>query len=89
MLCTFHLRSQEVAYTISTVVSSLGRPNVDGDEEDFSWIVRDSISSNAHKNLLIYQRTDPAGPNYIDTNNGNECLTYVKYIIDHYHSLPE
>jgi hypothetical protein len=69
--------------TIDVVVASLGGPNIDGDPEDLTW-----IPQNLLKPLYLYDRTNTASPFYIDTMKGNECLTYMKYILDHYDKLP-
>jgi len=85
------LHMQIIAQPISLVVASLGGPNIDGDPEDLSWIPDASPSEVFHqnfKNISIYQRLHASEDNYIDTINGNECLTYVQYIIEHYDSLP-
>jgi hypothetical protein len=37
----------------------------------------------------VYQRSHPNKKHYIGTSHGNECLTYVTYIKDHYHCLPD
>lgn len=74
---------------ISVVVSSLGRPNVDGEDEDLAWIPTDYFDEYAYKSLYLYQRTNSSKDYYINTLNGNECLAYTKYIIDNYNCLPE
>lgn len=69
--------------TVDVVVASLGAPNLDGDPEDLTW-----IPSNLLKPLFLFDRTNTSSPFYINTTKGNECLTYTRYIIDHYHQLP-
>jgi hypothetical protein len=83
------IEKSRVNSAISLVVASLGRPNADGEDEDLTWIPSDSFGTNAQKTLYLYQRTHSTEEHYIDTSNGNECLTYTKYIIDNYDSLPE
>lgn len=68
---------------IDVVVASLGGPNIDGDLEDLSW-----IPSELDKTLYLYDRTNENSPYYINTTRGNECLTYMRYILDHYDNLP-
>jgi hypothetical protein len=69
--------------TVDVVVASLGGPNIDGDPEDLTW-----IPPNLLKPLYLYDRTNNASPFYINTTKGNECLTYMRYILDHYDHLP-
>jgi len=71
---------------IALVVATLGRKNADGEEEDLSWLNVSRVR--ATKEVYVYQRTHSNKPHFINTMNGNECLTYVKYIKDHYYSLP-
>ena len=77
--------------TISVVIASLGGPNADGEDEDLSWLSGDgdARSISTEKTVHLYQRMDPYADYFIDTLNGNECLTYTKYIIDHFDTLPE
>jgi hypothetical protein len=75
--------SEGLSSSIHVVVASLGGPNLDGDPEDLTW-----IPENLSKPLFLYDRTNSDSPYYIDTNKGNECLTYMKHIIDHYDHLP-
>ena len=70
---------------IAVVVATLGRKNADDEEEDLSWI---PLKLSSTKDLYVYQRTHPQRPLYIPTSEGNECLTYLTYIIENYHKLP-
>jgi hypothetical protein len=54
-------------------------------KEDLSWIRNTTFSP---KDIYVYQRKKPKDPLYVP-NKGNECVPYVKHIIDHYFALPD
>jgi len=49
----------------------------------------DLSCSNLINKILIYDKNNPKNPYNIPANRGNEASVYLKYIIDHYHNLPE
>lgn len=76
-----HLEDK-IEESISLVIASLGRP-FDGEPEDLSW-----MSSSYEKDIFLYDRTNRSSAYFINTDNGRECLSYIKYIIDNYDTLP-
>ena len=65
-------------YTRMLVVPSLK-------DDDVSWIK----SELPEIDTAIYVADDPAAPLHPPKNKGHEVMTYLTYIIDHYHYLPE
>lgn len=39
--------------------------------------------------LFLYQKYSASLPNYIAINRGTEGAVFLRYIIDHYHDLPD
>ena len=39
--------------------------------------------------VLVYDKENPENPYNVPVNKGNEASTYLKYILDHYDTLPE
>jgi len=40
-------------------------------------------------NILVYDKETPENPYNVPVNKGNEASVYLKYIIDHYETLPD
>ncbi|EFC37328.1 hypothetical protein NAEGRDRAFT_81948 [Naegleria gruberi] len=53
--------------------------------EDVSWL--DTYLP--HIPHAVYDRLNPQAPYIVHSNRGHEGSTYLKYIIDHYETLPE
>ena len=53
------------------------------------WITDKSIQEKYNFTTFVYQKTDPAKPNYFSTNRGTEGGVYLKYIVEHYHDFPD
>lgn len=51
-------------------------------KEDLSWIVLSKFP------VVVYSKTIAASANYIKINKSQECLAYLKFIIENYHDLP-
>jgi hypothetical protein len=84
-LSTDNFLDEEISLTntVSLVVASMGRPNLDDEPEDLTW-----LAFGSGKSLYLYDRTNHSSPYYINTDHGRECLTYMKYITDFYENLP-
>ncbi len=54
-------------------------------KESMSWINKTSFP---RERIFVYQKHSPDQPRHLP-NKGNECLAYVKHIVDHYQSLPD
>lgn len=54
-------------------------------DKDVSWISNLTLPKG---NIFIYQKRNPAGTLYLP-NRGNECLAYVRHIVDHYYRLAD
>ena len=52
------------------------------------WAKKKSIQEEYGYSVFLYQRLDPAKPNFVK-NRGTEGGVYLKYIIDHYDSFPD
>lgn len=53
---------------------------------NFIYKIKESIED---VNILVYDKENPKNPNNVPVNKGNEASVYLKYIIEHYHNLPE
>jgi len=40
-------------------------------------------------NVMVYDKENPNNPYNIPVNKGDEASVYLKYIVDHYHNLPD
>lgn len=54
--------------------------------EDLSWL--HSVTHISQNDTFVYQRHSPLKPRYLP-NKGNECLPYVRHIVDYYDTLPD
>ena len=54
-----------------------------------AWITDPNIMKEYGYTTFLYQKYDPALPNYVASNRGCENSIYYKYIIDHYDSFPD
>jgi hypothetical protein len=54
-------------------------------KKDVSWV--NKIKGNV--NILVYDKENPENKYNVPVNKGNEASVYLKYIIDHYDTLPD
>ena len=66
---------------VDVVVSRYNRPT--------EWTERFYQPHRDRVRVLIYDKETPSNPYNIPINRGNEASVYLKYIVDHYNSLPE
>ena len=52
------------------------------------WITDLEAQKKLGYSVFLYQKTDPAAPNYI-RNRGTEAGVFLKYIVDHYDNFPD
>lgn len=73
---------------IALVVASRGGTLVDDETpETLDWIPS-VFDDNNYKEKIIYQRRDANKSYHIPSEHGYECLSYIKYIVDNYNTLP-
>lgn len=53
------------------------------------WFSNNTLQSEYGYTVFLYQKSDPAKPNYISTNRGTEGGVYLRYIVDHYDTFPD
>jgi hypothetical protein len=70
-------KQENVRKSFNSIVISRWKKNVD------------FIYSIPNVNVFVYDKENPDNPYNIPVNKGNEASVYLKYIIDHYDSLPE
>ena len=53
------------------------------------WMTNQTLKDLYNYSTFLYQKTNPAAPNYIGSNRGCENGVYYNYIVDHYHDFPD
>jgi hypothetical protein len=53
------------------------------------WITNQTIQRQCGYSVFLYQRENSSAPNYIGYNRAGENAIYYKFIVDHYHNVPD
>ena len=54
-----------------------------------AWLHDTAIHEKYNFSTFVYQKLNSSAPNYIAINRGTEGAVYLRYIVDHYDSLPD
>jgi len=77
----------EIGWTLSKVViPAVYKEWVQNSPE---WVTSTEIQTRHNFTVFLYQKLDPSKPNYLAINRGSEGGVYLRYIVDHYETLPD
>lgn len=53
------------------------------------WVTNQTLHKEYKYHVFSYQKLNESEPNFISTNQGTESGVYLRFIVDHYDSLPD